>query len=99
MAWPQNAPRRNAGKFSGALEFGGKCVSIRAGRAAHDASTELVARMAGGILPGPIIGHWSFDRKEPSIVVGDDEEERCGLFGHGRPRAFFQAAAKPGATS
>jgi hypothetical protein len=33
------------------------------------------------------------------IVVGDDEEERWELFGHGRPRAFFQAAAKPGVTS
>jgi hypothetical protein len=33
------------------------------------------------------------------IVVGDDEEKSCGLSGHGRPRAFFQAAAKPGATS
>jgi hypothetical protein len=95
LAWPQNAPRRNAGKFSGALEFGGERVSIRA---AHDASAELVASMASRVLPGPVIGHRPFDRKEPLIVVSDDEEERCGLFGHGRPRAFFQAATKPGAT-
>ena len=33
------------------------------------------------------------------IAVGDDEEKRGELFGHGKPRAFFQAAAKPGATS
>jgi hypothetical protein len=29
----------------------------------------------------------------------DEEEEGCRLFGHDRPRAFFQAPAKPGATS
>ena len=50
-------------------------------------------------LPGPVIGHWPFNGKEPLIVVGDDKKERCGLFAHGRPRAFFQAAAKPGTTS
>jgi hypothetical protein len=98
LARPQDAPRRNAGKFFGALKFRGQSVSIRAGRAAHDASLELVASMPSGILPDPIIDHRPFDRKEPLIVVGDDEEERCGLFGHGRPRAFFQAATKPGAT-
>jgi hypothetical protein len=38
--------------------------------------------MANGILPGSIIGHRSFDAKEPLIVVGDDEEEGRGLLGH-----------------
>jgi hypothetical protein len=29
--------------------------------------------------------HRAFDAKEPLILVGDDEEERCGLFGHWLP--------------
>jgi hypothetical protein len=99
LAWPHDAPRRNTGKFFGTLEFSGKCVPIRAGRPEHNAQAKLVASMASGILPGPVIGHWPFDAKEPLIVVGDDKEERCGMFGHDRPRAFLQAAAKPGATS
>jgi hypothetical protein len=99
LARPQDAPRRNTGKFFGTLEFSGKCVPIRAGRPAHNAQAKLVASMASGILPGLVIGHWPFDAKEPLIVVGDDEAERRGLFAHGTPRAFFQAAAKPGATS
>ena len=98
MAWPQDAPRRNTGKFFGALKLGGERVSIRAGRPTQDASVKLVASMARGINPRPVVGHRAFDAKEPLIEVGNDEEERCGLFGHDRPRAFFQAAAKPGAT-
>ncbi len=96
---PHDAPRRNASKFFGTLEFSGKCVPIHTRWAADDARAKLVASMASGILPGPVIGHWPFDGKEPLIVVGDDKEKRFGLFGHGRPRAFFQAAAKPGAKS
>jgi hypothetical protein len=78
LARPHDAPRRNAGKFFDALEFGGERVSIRASWAAHDAPAELVANMASGILPGLAIGHRAFDGKEPLIVVGDDEEKRCG---------------------
>jgi hypothetical protein len=35
LAWPHDALRRNTGKFFGAVEFEGECVSIRAGWAAH----------------------------------------------------------------
>ena len=68
--------------FSARWNFSGKCIPIRAGRPAHNARAKLVASMARGILPGPVIGHWPSDAKEPLIVVGDDEEERRGLFGH-----------------
>jgi hypothetical protein len=84
LARPHDASRRNTGKLSGALEFGDESVSIRAGRAAHDAPAELVASMASGILPGLIVGYRAFDGKEPLIVVGDDEEERRGGVGRGR---------------
>jgi hypothetical protein len=98
LARPHDAPRRNAGKFLGTLEFDRECVSIWAGGATHDLPVKLVASVASGILPGPIINHRPFNGKEPLIVVGDDKKERCGLFAQ-RPRAFFQAAAKPGATT
>jgi hypothetical protein len=84
LARPHDAPRRNTGKFFGALEFGDERVSIRAGWAAHDAPAELVANMASGILPGLVVGHRTFNGKEPLIVVGDDEEKRCGRVGRGR---------------
>jgi hypothetical protein len=51
--------------------------------AAYDARAKLVASMASGVLPGPIIGHRPFDAKEPLIVIGNDEEERRGI-GRGR---------------
>jgi hypothetical protein len=82
LARPQDASRRNAGKFFRALKFCGERVSVRTDWAAHDAPTKLVVSMANGILPGSIIGHRSFNAKEPLIVVGDDEEEGCGLLGH-----------------
>jgi hypothetical protein len=82
LARPEDAPWRNTGKFFGAMEFDGECVSIRAGWAAHDAPEELVASMARGIGPGPVIGHRAFDAKASLIVIGDDEEERPWLFGH-----------------
>jgi hypothetical protein len=69
-------------RFFGALEFGGQCISIGAGWAARDAPTKLVTSMARGIVPGPIIGHWPFNGKEPLIVVGGDEEGRRSLIGH-----------------
>jgi hypothetical protein len=65
LARPHDAPRRNTGKFSGALKFGGERVSIRAGRTAHDAPAELVASLASGILPGPVIGHRPSTEKNP----------------------------------
>ena len=68
-------PGGTPASFFGALEFGRERVSIRAGQAAHNARAKPVASMASGILPGPFIGPWPFDGKEPLIVVGDNEEE------------------------
>jgi hypothetical protein len=82
LARPHDAPRRNAGKLLGTLEFDGECASIRADRATHDLPVKLIASMASGILPGPVVGHRSFNGKESLIVIGNDEEERRGLFGH-----------------
>ncbi len=82
LARPQDAPWRNADELFGALEFDGESVSLRAGWAACNAPAELVARMARGIDPRPVVGHRAFDAKEASIVVCDDEEERRWLFGH-----------------
>ena len=59
----------------------------------------IVAGIRGRILPWPVVGHRAFDAIKLPIVISDDDEERRGLFGHDRPRAFFQASAKPGATS
>lgn len=59
------ASRRNAGKFFRALKFCGERVPARTDWAAHDAPTKLVVSMANGILPGSIIGHRSFNAKEP----------------------------------
>ena len=98
-AWPHNGPRGNTSKFFAVLEFDRKRVSILARWAAYNAPAKLVARVACGIVPALGVAHRSLDTKEPLIVVSDDEEERCGLFVHGKPRAFFQPAAKPGATS
>jgi hypothetical protein len=86
LSRPQDTAWRGTGEFFGALKFDGEGVSIRAGRAADDTSIELIAGVASGVLPGPIVGHWPFDAEEPLIVVGDDEEERRGLFGHEPPR-------------
>jgi hypothetical protein len=81
-ARPHDAPRRNAGKFFGEVEFEGESVSIRADGAAHDARAKLVASMASGILPGPVVGHRPFDRKEPLVVTTDEDDAptmvRCG---------------------
>ena len=98
LAGSQDAPRRNTDKFFGTLKFGGKCVSIRAGWAAHDAP-KLVASMASGIVPWSVIGHWPFDGKEPLIVVGDDEEEWCGLLAHAAPRHMSRMVATNNKTS
>ena len=97
-AQSQDAAGRNTTEFVGALVVGGERVTIRGGRAALN-SPLIVAGIHGRIPPRPVVGHRAFDAKEPLIVVGDDEEERRGLLSHDRPRAFFQAAAKPGATS
>ena len=98
MAWPQDAARRNAADFVSASVFSGERITIRAGRAALNPPL-IIAGILGRIPPRPVVGHRAFDAKEPLIVVGDDKEEQCGLLSHDRPRAFFEAAAKPGATS
>jgi hypothetical protein len=58
------------------LKFCSKPVPIRAGWAAYNAPVKIVTGMAGGIVPWLIVGHWTFDGKEPLIMVGNDEEER-----------------------
>jgi hypothetical protein len=93
LARPHDAPRRNASKFFGALEFGGECVSIRAGGAAHDTPAKLVPSVARGIVPGPVVGNRALDRKEPLIVIGDDEEESPG---DGRGRRFNDCQVRRG---
>src|SRR4051794_32753510 len=70
--WSDDAARRDAGKFLGALKVGGERVPVWAGRAAGDAPAERVAGMPGGIIPWLVVGHWAFNGKEPLIVVGDD---------------------------
>jgi hypothetical protein len=51
--------------------LGGQIVAIGAGRAAHDAAL-LVAGKGGGFLPGPVVGHRTFDREHAAVVIGDD---------------------------
>jgi hypothetical protein len=96
-SWPHDAPRRDAGKFFGALESGGERVPIRAGRAAHDVPAKLVVSMANGTLPGPLIGHRPFHRKETLIVVGEDDEKRRGLVHADSPSAALAATSAIGA--
>jgi hypothetical protein len=48
---------RNAGEFVGAPEFGGERVAVRTARAACNAPVKIVARMAGGVGPWPLVGH------------------------------------------
>jgi hypothetical protein len=66
----------------GALAVGGERVTVRVGRTALNPPL-IVASIHGRILPRPVVGHRSFDAKEPLIVVGDDEEESRKLLGHG----------------
>ncbi len=85
----QIVPERNAKFVTGLGEAKKRITAIAAGITACSG-----AHLAPGHVATDVV------LKESLIGVGDDEEERLGLFGHyGRPRAFFQAAAKPGATS
>jgi hypothetical protein len=84
LAWLQNASRRDATKFRGALKISGKPVPVRAARAAHDAPVKIVTRMTGSIVPRPIVGHRAFNAKGSPIMVGDNEEERRRGIGVGR---------------
>lgn len=84
MPWLQDASRRDAAKFFGALKISGKPVPVRAARAAYDAPVKVIPRMTGSIVPRPIVGHGAFNAKEPLIIIGDNEEEQRGRIGVGR---------------
>ena len=60
-----------------ALKVGGERVTVRTGRTANDVPLLIVAGMAGGAVPWPVVGHRTFDAKELPVMVGDDQEE-CG---------------------
>jgi hypothetical protein len=82
MAWPQDAARRNAADFVSASVFSGERITIRAGRAALNPPL-IIAGILGRIPPRPVVNHWAFDAEELPVEIGNDEEERWGLFGHG----------------
>jgi hypothetical protein len=84
LARPHDASRRSPGQLVGCPIFGGERVTIRPGRTAHDVPL-VVARIPGGVVPWPVVGHRAFDREEAPVMVGDDEEERLGrsVVGHG----------------
>ena len=68
--------------------LGRQRVAIGAGRAAHDA-TLMVAGIAGGFVPGPVVGHRAFDGEHAAVVVGDDEVEWLGGIGLGHGRILI----------
>jgi len=59
-----------------ALKVGGERVTVGADRTADDVPLLIVAGMASGLVPSPVVGHRTFDAKEPPVVVGEDQEER-----------------------
>jgi hypothetical protein len=69
---------------------GGEGVTIRAGWAAFDRPL-MGASIQGGVLPGPVVGHRTFDAKDPLVEIGDDQEQRFGSWGaeHGGMIARF----------
>jgi hypothetical protein len=71
---PHDTSRRHAGHLVRLAGLRRECVAIRAARAAHDAVV-IVARLASGILPRPVIGHRAFDGEHAAVVVGDDQVE------------------------
>jgi hypothetical protein len=73
----QDAAGWNAGQVVGATELSGECVAIGAGRSAGDAVL-MMARLAGGGFPRPVVGHRALDAEDAAVVVGDDQEERRG---------------------
>src|SRR5271155_1776869 len=58
-----DASRRNPGQFVGFLVLGGERVAIRAGRTTNNVPLAVPGATGGG-LPGLVVGHWAFDRKE-----------------------------------
>jgi hypothetical protein len=65
--------------FVGAAVVGGERVAILTGWAAFD-RPPMGAGIEGRVIPGTIFSHWSFDAKEPLVVIGDDQEERFRVF-------------------
>jgi hypothetical protein len=58
-------------------------VSVSAGRAADD-PVLMVASLSGSRLPGPVVGHRTFDGEYAAVVISDNEVERFGgiISGH-----------------
>ena len=53
----------------------------------------MIAGEPGRGMPGPIVGHWTFNREYPAVEIGDDEEERGLSVGH-RPLCYGGSADK-----
>ena len=51
----------------------------------HSIPPLIVAGILGRIPPRPIVGHRAFDAEKLPVEIGNDEEERCGRFGHAAP--------------
>ena len=77
--WSDDATGWNAGQLALVAELSGDHVTIRPGRPA-DYATLLVACLAGGRLPGPVIDHWALDGEDAPVLVNDDQEERSCRF-------------------
>jgi len=88
-----NAARRDAGQLALTVELCGDRVTIPPAGAANNLAL-LVARLAGGGLPGSVVGHWAFDRENSPILVNDDQEERPRRFVimHGTTLAYYATA-------
>ena len=64
----------DAGQLALAIELRGDRITIRPTGAANNL-TLLVACLAGGGLPGSVVGHWAFDGEDTPILVDDDQKE------------------------
>src|ERR1700749_4677508 len=85
-----NAARGNAGQLALAMELCGDRITIRPSGAANNL-TLLVECLAGGGLPGPVVGHWAFEGEHPPTLVDKDQEKRPrGLvIGHQATLAYY----------
>ena len=92
--WSDDGPRRDAGQLALVAELSGDHVTIRPGWAA-DYAMLLVACLAGGRLPGPVIDHWAFNGEDASILVNDDQEEWRRGFVHIAKLAYLAGAFIP----
>jgi hypothetical protein len=78
MPWPHDAAGRHASYYLvRAAILGRQRVAIGTARATGDMAL-VVAGLAGGCLPAPVVGHRTFDREHAAVVVGDNQVERRG---------------------